>query len=177
MKRKNIKDFSDILSIVSITIVAILLILLFKIKAGILGIVLGAITVATLFYWLKEIKKIWRDEKDYRSVKKALEKKKGETEWLYDLTDDEENITLTAEVPGPTEEVKVRLHKNVLEIRGGNNFIQKVKISKEVELQDRSYINGVLCVKLQKLKRLKFKKLSEKSISRKSKTNHENIEQ
>lgn len=156
MKRKNTKDFSDILLIVSITIVALLLILLFKIKAGILGIVLGAITVAALFYWLKEIKKIWRDEKDYRSIKKTLEKKKYKTEWLYDLTDDEEYIILTAEVPGPTEEVKVRLHKNVLEIGGGSNFTQKVKISKEVELQNRTYVNGVLSVKLRKLKRLRI---------------------
>ena len=47
-KRKNFEDPLNILSIISIAVVALLLILLFKVKGGILGIVLGAVAVATL---------------------------------------------------------------------------------------------------------------------------------
>ena len=141
-KRKNPEETLNILSIISITVVALLLILLFKVKGGILGMVLGAIAVAALIYWLKEIKKIW-----------------GEVEWFYDLFDDGEGVTLIAKVPGPVEEVKVSLQKGVLEIRGGGNFERRVQVPKEVELQDKSYINGVLHVRLRKLKRSRgFKK-------------------
>ena len=149
-KRKNSEEPLNILSIISIAVVALLLILLFKVKGGILGMVLGAVAVATLIYWLKEIKKIFREEKAYPT---------GEVEWFYDLIDDGEGVTLIAKVPGPAEEVKVRLHKGVLEIRGGGNFERRVQVPKEVELQDKSYINGVLHVRLQKLKRSRgFKK-------------------
>jgi len=141
-KRKKPEETLNILSIISIAVVALLLIILFKVKGGILGMVLGAVAVATLIYWLKEIKKIW-----------------GEVEWFYDLIDDGEGVTLIAKVPGPAEEVKVSLHKGVLAIRGGGNFERRVQIPKEVELQDKSYINGVLHVRLQKLKRSRgFKK-------------------
>ncbi|MDH5703877.1 MAG: hypothetical protein OEY99_06650 [Aigarchaeota archaeon] len=151
-KRKNPEDPLDILSIIGITVVALLLILLFKVKGGILGIVLGAVAVATLFYWLKEIRKVFREEKAYPT---------GEAEWLYDLIDDGEGVSLVAKVPGPAEEVEVRLHKGVLEIRGGGNFKRRVHVPKEVELQDRSYINGVLHVSLQKLRQSKsFKRLT-----------------
>lgn len=154
-ERKNTKDtldILDILSIISIAIVALLLIVLFKVKAGILGIFLGAIAVATLIYWLKEIKKIFREEEAYLKVKGAKEKK-GESEWFYDLTDDGESMKLTAEVPGPAEEVNVRLHEGALEIRSGTGFTRSVQVSKGVRVQDWSYINGVLRVRLQKLRR------------------------
>ena len=144
-KRKNPEDPLNVLSIISIAVVALLLILLFKVKGGILGIVLGAVAVATLIYWLKEMKKILREEKAYPT---------DEVEWFYDLIDDGEGVTLIAEVPGPAKEVKVRLRKGLLEIRGGGNFKRRVQVPKEAKLQDKSYINGVLHVRLQKLKAL-----------------------
>lgn len=164
-KRKNTKDtldILDILSIISITLVALILIVLFKVKAGILGIFLGAIAVATLIYWLKEAKKIFREEEAYRRVKRTIDKKEREAEWFYDLTDDGENMTLTAEVPGPAEEVNVRLHEGALEIRGGTGFTRRVPVSKEVRVQDTSYINGVLRVRLQKLRRQGLKEFINK---------------
>ena len=142
-RRKKPDELINILSIISIAVVALLLILLFKVKGGILGVVLGTIAVATLIYWLKEIKKIFREEKAYPT---------GEAEWFYDLINEGEGVTLIAKVPGPAEEVKVKLRKGVLEIRGGGNFVRRVQVPKEVQLQSKSYINGVLHVRLQKVK-------------------------
>ncbi len=155
-RRKNAKDtldMLDILSIISITIVASLLIVLFKVKAGILGIGLGAIAVATLIYWVKEAKKIFREEEAYLKVKRTIDKKEGEAKWFYDLIDYGESMKLTAEVPGPAEEVNVRLHEGTLEIRGGRDFTRSVQVSKGVRVQDWSHSNGVLHVRLQKLRR------------------------
>jgi HSP20 family molecular chaperone IbpA len=148
-KLKNTTDLFDVVSIVSTTIVALVLIVLFKVKAGILGIGLGAIAVVTLIYWLKEAKKLLREEEDYRRVKRTIETK--EAEWFYDLTDDGDSMTLTAEVPGPAEQVNVRLHDGILEIRVGTKFTRRVQVSQRVTIQDRSYINGVLRVRLKKL--------------------------
>ena len=151
MRRKVGKSdevLKNVLSIVSIALVAFLLIVLFKLKGGILGMVLGTIAVAALIYWLMEIKKIFKEQKAPTSE---------EHEWFYDLIEEEENITFIAKVPGPAREVKAKIVDDLLEIKGGGNFIQKVEIPKGTRLQDRSYINGVLHVKLQKTKTLNNK--------------------
>ena len=156
-KKRNTKDtldILDVLSIISITIVALVLIVLFKVKAGVLGIVLGVIAVAALIYWLKEAKQIFREEEAYLSVKKKLDREKDEVEWFYDLTDDGESMIFTAEVPGPVEEVNVRLGESILEIKGGGDFTHSVSVPKEVQVQEWSFKNGVLRVRLQKLRRL-----------------------
>lgn len=146
MKRDREKPgelLTDILSIMSVAVVALLLILLFKVKGGILGMVLGTIAVAALIYWLKEIKKIFGEEK-------ALSPE--EVEWFYDLIEEGEGLTLIAKVPGPAERVKVRLINEILEIEGSGNFMQRVHVPKGAQLQDKSYVHGILHIKLQRLK-------------------------
>jgi len=145
MKRERQKPelLTNILSIMSIAVVALLLILLFKVKGGILGMVLGTIAVAALIYWLKEIKKILGEEK-------ALSPE--EAEWFYDLIEEGEGLTLIAKVPGPAEKVKVRLINEILEIKGSGNFMQRLHVPKGAQLQDKSYVNGILHVRLQRLK-------------------------
>jgi len=144
MRRKEWKSdelLRNVLSIVSIAVVALLLIVLFKLKGGILGMVLGAIAVAALIYWLMEIKKIFEEQKAPTSE---------EHEWFYDLIEEEENITFIAKVPGPAREVKAKIVDDMLEIRGGRNFLQRVQIPKGTRLQDKTYVSGVLHIKLQK---------------------------
>ena len=129
------------LSIVSIAVVALLLVVLFKLKGGILGMVVGTIAVAALIYWLMEIKKIFEEQKAPTSE---------EHEWFYDLIEEEENITFIAKVPGPAKEVKVKIVDDILEIKGGRNFLQRIQIPKGTILQEKTYISGVLHLKLQK---------------------------
>lgn len=144
MKRKREKPdelLKNMLSIVSIALVAFLLIVLFKLKGGLLGMVLGTVAVAALIYWLMELKKIFREQKAPFSE---------EAEWFYDLIEERENIALIGKVPGPAREVKVKIVGDMLEVTGGGNFLQRVQIPKGIRLQDKSYVGGVLHVKLQK---------------------------
>jgi HSP20 family molecular chaperone IbpA len=151
-ERKRPGELTDIISMIGIAVVALLLILLFKVKGGILGMVLGTIAVAALIYWLKEIKKIFREERFHSE----------EAEWFYDLIDEEEGVTLIARVPGPAEEVKVRLVGGMLEIKGGGNFMQRIHVPKGLQLQKISYINGVLHVRLQRVKESNYKASSKR---------------
>lgn len=142
-KQKSPEIPLNILAIISVAAAVLLLIVIFKFKGGILGMVLGAIVVAVLIYWLREMNKIVGEERAYPT---------SEAEWFYDLIDKGESIVLTANVPGPPEDVKVELHEGLLEIRGGGGFTQRVEVPKEAKIKDKSYINGVLHVSLQRLK-------------------------
>jgi len=136
-------ELKDILSIISIAIVALFLIMLFKLKGGILGIVLGTIAVVALIYWLREIRKILTEEKPYSAA---------EAEWFYDLINEEEGVIFIAKVPGPAQKVKVRLINNILEVKGSGDFMRRVQVPEGTRLQNKSYINGVLHVRLQRVK-------------------------
>ncbi|MEM2130536.1 MAG: hypothetical protein QXZ70_08070 [Candidatus Bathyarchaeia archaeon] len=130
----------NVLSIAGIAAVSLFLILLFKLKGGVTGIALGTVAVAALIYWLMEIRKIFEKQNTVSE----------EHEWFYDLIEEEESITFTAKVPGPAKKVKVKVVGDTLEIKGGRNFFKKVQIPKGVRLQDKTYTNGILHLKLQK---------------------------
>jgi len=127
----------------SIAVVAVLLFLLFRARGGMLGMILGAVAVIILIYWFRELKSLFREEEAYP---------KGKAEFFYDLFDEGETLIFVAKVPGPAEEVEAKLGRGFLEIRGGGNFVRRVKVSKGVKLQTKSYTDGVLHIKLQKTK-------------------------
>lgn len=142
-RKKEISDelLENVLSLVGIAAVALFLIVLFRLKGGILGVVLGTIAVAALIYWLMEIRKIFRERKPPSP--------QG-YEWFYDLFEEGEHITLIARVPGPSKEVKIKIVDDMLVIRGGGDFVQRIQMPKGARLQNKSYVNGVLHVKLQR---------------------------
>ncbi|MEM2479791.1 MAG: Hsp20/alpha crystallin family protein, partial [Candidatus Bathyarchaeia archaeon] len=109
-----------------------------KVKGGLLGAILGSIIVFALIYWMREVKRI------FSAQRKTVE----EHDWLYDLIEEGENLIFVAKVPGPPEEIKVRVSDGVLEIKGGGNFLRRVEISKDAKLVEKSYANGVLLLKL-----------------------------
>lgn len=141
-KRKD--ELLNVLSMAGVAVVALFLILLFKVKGGLLGMILGVVAVATLIYWLREMRSLFR----------VGAYPKGGAEFFYDLLDDGEALIFVAKVPGPAEEVEAKLEQGFLEIRGGGKFFRTVKVSEEVELQTKSYINGVLHIKLQRIRRI-----------------------
>ncbi len=137
---RRLGELSNILLAMSIAAIALLIILIFKVKGGIFGIIIGALLASALAFWLREIRGILREK----------EVPRAEADWFYDIISDGEGITLTARVPGPAEEVEVRLVNDVLEIKGGGNFSRRVNVPKGVQIREKSYVNGVLCVKLRR---------------------------
>ena len=76
-------------------------------------------------------------------------------EWIYDLINNkDEEIIFVAEVPGPEDQIKIRLTNCVLHIKVGQNFVRDVPLElareKEMNISDYKYRNGVLTIKIQK---------------------------
>jgi HSP20 family molecular chaperone IbpA len=137
-------DLFKALSIAGVATLALFILLLFKIKGGLLGLILGVAAIATLIYWLSEMRSLLRDEAY----------PKNEEEFFYDLLDEGEELLFVAKVPGPAEEVQARLKQGFLEVKGGGKFLRSVKVSDAAELEAKSYINGVLQVRLRKSRKV-----------------------
>jgi HSP20 family molecular chaperone IbpA len=144
--RRNEKEtsylFRSILLVLSASALALLVILFFKLKGGVQGIIVGAITVAVLIYWLIEINKIFRENKKAPSP--------SGHELFYDFFEDEEGITILVRMPGQFNEVEVKVSGENLEIKGDGKLLQRLQIPREVKLKEKSYVKGVLRIRLQK---------------------------
>jgi HSP20 family molecular chaperone IbpA len=144
--RRNEKETNDlfrsILLLLSASALASLVILLFKLKGGVQGIIVGAIVVAVLIYWLIEINKIFKESKKPHPP--------SGHELFYDLFEDEEGITILVRMPGRFNDVEVKVSGENLEIKGDGKLIQRLQIPKEAKLKEKSYVKGVLQIRLQK---------------------------
>ncbi|MBS7634906.1 hypothetical protein KEJ34_05355 [Candidatus Bathyarchaeota archaeon] len=144
MKRnkKETNDlFRSILLVLSASALALLVILFFKLKSGVQGIIVGAIAVAVLIYWLVEIDKILKENRTSPL---------GGHELFHDFFEDEEGITILVKMPRQFNEVEVRISGENLEIKGNGKLLERLQIPREVKLKEKSYVKGILQVRLQK---------------------------
>lgn len=145
-QRRTPRDMADVvsmfISVFGIFLIAVLLIFLVRIQRGLLGIVLAGVSVILIIYWMREIKNVFKGEfQNFQSSKKK---------WTYDVLEGTDLITVIAEVPGPADLVKIKLNKRSITIFGGDKFQKKISIPKGISLIDKSYVNGILNVRLSK---------------------------
>jgi len=143
MRRRQKRDIEDYVSfavlIIGLLFAAFIILILSRLQSGLIGIILAILAGALIVYWVKEARKIARE--DLKIAQK----------WSYDIIKDKEFIIVVAEVPGPESEIKVSLLNNKLEIKGGNNFVRVIKVGKVKEITNYTYNNGILNVKLKRL--------------------------
>ena len=113
----------------------LLLSMLLRVQRGLLGLILTAILVVLGFYWFKEIRK-------------ALEQGGRTREYPLEISEEDDMISLTAQVPGPESEVSFEVNGNKLLLRGGMGFKRVVRLPYRVRVLSSSYINGILHIKL-----------------------------
>jgi len=76
--------------------------------------------------------------------------------WVYDLIKGDQELVFVAEVPGPEDQVTVRLIDGILYIRGSSKFSKEVPIeaTPDMGIHDFKYRNGVLTLRIKKLEAL-----------------------
>src|SRR5919198_5263449 len=105
------------------------------------GFIFLAVASGLMVYWVREAKLMTRSEE--RATAKEIEQK---NDWVYDLIKNNDEMVFVAEVPGPEEQINVRLTGGLLRIKGGQNFAKDVplELTQEMRISDYKYRNGVL---------------------------------
>ena len=146
MRRSRSRASEDALSftllIVGTAIIGIVLLAIVRLGKGLFGVVLAGLAAALLIYWLREIRRVAKQEMPLVAPKKD--------KWNYDVIDAENDVTVVAEVPGPEEQVKVELNDKTLQIVGGDDFRKSLTLSGSMRLSEMTYINGILNVRFKK---------------------------
>jgi HSP20 family protein len=121
-------------------------VLLARSQGGI-GFIFLAIASGLMIYWVREVRMMARSED------KRLGKEIEQKDWVYDLIKNNNEMVFVAEVPGPEDQINVRLVEGLLRIKGGQNFSRDVplELTQEMGISDYKYRNGVLTIKIQKV--------------------------
>ncbi|HKX82091.1 MAG TPA: Hsp20/alpha crystallin family protein [Nitrososphaera sp.] len=123
--------------------------MLFSSSQGGIGFLFAAAAAGLMVYWIREVRIMARSE----DTKLMMAKEGEQKDWVYDLIKSNEEMVFVAEVPGPEDQIKVRLAEGLLRIRGGQNFTKEVPldITQNMGISDYKYRNGVLTVRIQKV--------------------------
>jgi len=114
---------------------------------GFVSFILIGVAGVTMFYWVRVLKKMTKDQKPAFSAREVEPKN-----WVYDLIKGDGDFVFVAEVPGPEDKIMVRLIDGVLYVRGTTNFSKEIPIegSNDMQIFDFKYRNGVLTLRIKK---------------------------
>jgi HSP20 family molecular chaperone IbpA len=112
-----------------------------------IGFIFLAIASGLMIYWVREVRLMARSEE--KKLAKEIEQK----DWVYDLIKNNDGMVFVAEVPGPEDQINVKLIEGLLRIKGGQNFAKDVplELTQEMGISDYKYRNGVLTIRIQKI--------------------------
>jgi HSP20 family molecular chaperone IbpA len=84
---------------------------------------------------------------------RMMPKEVEEKTWVYDLIKGDQELVFVAEVPGPEDQVTVRLINGILYIRGGQGFARDVQldVTEDMGIAEFRYRNGVLTLKIRRI--------------------------
>lgn len=139
-----------IVPLLALLFIGIMFVMLAR-SQGSIGFLFLAVASGLIIYWVREIKLMARSEEQMMMLRGEAEQQK---DWVYDLIkDNNDEMVFVAEVPGPEDQINVRLTNGLLRIKGGQNFARDVplELSQEMGISDYKYRNGVLTIRIQKV--------------------------
>ena len=120
-------------------------ILITHISQGYSGFILVSIASVLMIYWVRQLRRTIKDEESY-----ALSGELEQKDWVYDLMRNKNEMVFVAEVPGPEEQIDVRLTVGTLHVKSGQNFDKSIPLdlNEEMNISDLKYRNGILTIKI-----------------------------
>ncbi|MDH3824956.1 MAG: Hsp20/alpha crystallin family protein [Nitrosopumilus sp.] len=143
----NEQSLNFVIPIMIILFLGIIYVMTQRSGSGFVSFILIGVAALTMFYWVRVLKKMTKDQKPVFSAREQETKN-----WVYDLIKGDEDFVFVAEVPGPEDKIMVRLIDGVLYIRGSANFSKEIPIegSNTMQIHDFKYRNGVLTLRIKK---------------------------
>ena len=142
----NEQSLNFVIPIIVILFLGIIYIMTQRADSGFVSFILIGAAAVTMFYWVRVIKRMTKDQKPIYTQAREQETKN----WVYDLIKGNEEFVFVAEVPGPEDKITVRLIDGILYIRGTGGFSKEIPIegANEMQIFDFKYRNGVLTLRI-----------------------------
>lgn len=141
----NEQSLNFVIPIMIILFLGVIYVMTQRSGAEFVSFILIGVAALTMFYWVKVLKKMTKEQKPIFSAREQEAKN-----WVYDLIKGDGDFVFVAEVPGPEDKIMVRLIDGILYIRGSAGFSKEVPIegSNGMQIFDFKYRNGVLTLRI-----------------------------
>ena len=141
----NEQSMNFVIPIMVILFLGIVYVMTQRAGSGFVSFILIGAAAITMFYWVRVLKKITKEQKPIYTPREQESKN-----WVYDLIKGEGEFVFVSEVPGPEDKIAVRLIDGILYIRGSGGFSKEVPIdgSNSMQIFDFKYRNGVLTLRI-----------------------------
>jgi len=142
----NEQSLNFAIPIIIILFFGIIYVMTQRADSGFVSFILIGASALTIFFWVRVLKKMTKDQKPLYSKVREQETKN----WVYDLIKSDGEFVFVAEVPGPEDKIAVRLVDGILYIRGTSGFSKEVPIegADNMQIFDFKYRNGVLTLRI-----------------------------
>ena len=142
----NEQSLNFVIPIVVILFFGIIYIMTQRADSGFVSFILVGAAALTIFFWVRVLKKMTKDQKPAYTKMREQETKN----WVYDLIKSEGEFVFVAEVSGPEDKIAVRLVDGILYVRGTGGFSKEVPIegADNMQIFDFKYRNGVLTLRI-----------------------------
>ena len=148
----NDKSFDFIIPLMVLLFLGVVYMLSLRSSQGYVNFLLVGLAVVFMIYGGRGLKKRTGENSTPQYTPKEADTKN----WVYDLIKGEKEIIFVAEVPGPEDQVTVRLIDGILYVRGSAHFSKEIPIetTPDMGIHDFKYRNGVLTLRIKKLETL-----------------------
>lgn len=148
----NDKSFDFIIPLMVLLFLGVVYMLSLRSSQGYVSFILIGVAAVFMVYWVRVLKKMTVENSTPQYTPKEADTKN----WVYDLIKGEKEIIFVAEVPGPEDQVTVRLIDGILYVRGSAHFSKEIPIetTPDMGIHDFKYRNGVLTLRIKKLETL-----------------------
>jgi len=142
----NEQSLNFVIPIVVILFFGVIYMMTQRADYGFVSFILVGAAALTIFYWVRVLKKMAKDQKPLFSKVREQETKN----WVYDMIKSEGEFVFVAEVPGPEDKIAVRLIDGILYIRGTSGFSKEIPVegADDMKIFDFKYRNGVLTLRI-----------------------------
>ncbi len=142
----NEQSLNFVIPIIIILFFGVIYVMSQRADYGFVSFILIAAAALTIFFWVRVLKKMTKDQKPLYSKVREQETKN----WVYDLIKSEGEFVFVAEVPGPEDKIAVRLIDGILYLHGTAGFSKEVPIEgvNTMQIFDFKYRNGVLTLRI-----------------------------
>ena len=142
----NEQSLNFVIPIIIILFFGVIYVMSQRADYGFVSFILIGAAALTIFFWVRVLKKMTKDQKPLYSKVREQETKN----WVYDLIKSEGEFVFVAEVPGPEDKIAVRLIDGILYLHGTAGFSKEVPIEgvDTMQIFDFKYRNGVLTLRI-----------------------------
>ena len=135
------KDFKYFYAFLSIIAISLIILIITRVQRGLSAVILSLLAILLFLYWSNEIRKTIKKQSGLGIIRSSKK-------FTYESIETNDGLDIIAQIPGQHSDLKVVHTSGKLAVTSNSGLSEKIKISKNLQLEKYNFINGTLTINL-----------------------------